>query len=108
MAEIDIDRQYLQQHWMHSHEEDTASEMVFRPVTYKFPRSRGRIGYEFKSNGKCTITGFGPTDRSQKSGSKWELNITDHIEIIVKLKSGEIHTLKVITISRDKLVMLRK
>jgi hypothetical protein len=68
---------------MHSHEEDTASERVFHPVTYKFPRSRGRIGYEFKSNGECTITGFGPTDRSQKSGCKCELDITDHIKIIV-------------------------
>lgn len=108
MNESDLISKYLNQHWIHSHEEDTASETVFRPATYKFPRSRGRVGYEFKPNGKCTVTGFGPDDRSQKRDSKWELKITDPKEITVTLESGEIRVLRLITVMENKLVVLKE
>ena len=32
-------------------EEDTNTEMVFRPATYNFPRSRGRRSFELKTDG---------------------------------------------------------
>src|SRR5260370_746002 len=41
----DIAPQLLQRRWMHSREEDTATEMVFRPASYHFPPARGRTGF---------------------------------------------------------------
>ena len=46
-----INQDALYQHWVHSHEEDTNTEIVFRPATYNFPRSRGRRSFELKTDG---------------------------------------------------------
>ena len=35
----------LQQEWVHSREEDTPTEMVFRPASYDFPPARGRKSF---------------------------------------------------------------
>ena len=69
MKESGIARQYLYQHWVHSYEEDTESEMVYRPAAFAFPPSRGRTGFEFSPGGACTVIGIAPTDGSQKSAS---------------------------------------
>ncbi len=41
-----VDRSRLCQRWIHSHEEDTDTEMVYRPADFAFPPSRGRTGFE--------------------------------------------------------------
>jgi hypothetical protein len=56
-----IDRKALAQKWVHSHEEDTDDEMVFRPASYAFPRSRGRNSFELEAGGQLVTSGIGPT-----------------------------------------------
>jgi hypothetical protein len=70
-------------HWVHSHEEDNSSGMVFRPSTYNFPRSRGRNGFQLHSDGTAQTSGPGPGDAVETQSANWkigsggELNLTD-------------------------------
>ena len=68
-----IDEEKLLGNWIHSHEEDTRGEMVFRPSTYSFPLSRGRRSLELAPGGKLTEGGPGPTDRTQQAQGNWSL-----------------------------------
>ena len=43
--------------WVHSHEEDTATEQVFRRAHYAFPPSRGREALELRSDGTAAVHG---------------------------------------------------
>ena len=66
-------RDLLCRRWIHSHEEDTETEMVFRPATYPFPRSRGRISFELRPDGTLVEQGIGPTDRRTEATGRWAL-----------------------------------
>ena len=63
----------LCKHWMHSHEEDTEEETVYRPASYQFPPARGRTGFELNPDGSLTEHGIGPTDRRTRTAGKWKL-----------------------------------
>jgi hypothetical protein len=75
--------------WLHSHEEDTPTEMVFRPSTYRFPPSRGgRIGFQLHHDGTALALGPGPTDKPEQQPADWtigpnklELRIPDKEEV---------------------------
>lgn len=75
--------------WLHSHEEDTPTEMVFRPSTFRFPPSRGgRIGFELSKDGTAMAFGPGPTDKPEQDAGNWtlggnklELRIPDKKEV---------------------------
>lgn len=108
MQESERVRQYIVQRWMHSHEEDTASEMVYRPATFNFPRSRGRSGFDFRPDGMCTVIGIGPTDRSQTSECRWEVHDAEDVEIIIHLEGDRRRILHVKEIEQDKLVVLKQ
>jgi hypothetical protein len=49
--------------WVHSHEEDTPDEMVFRSADYAFPPSRGREAIELRPDGSYAGTVPGPVDK---------------------------------------------
>jgi len=69
-----IDPERLQGRWVHSHEEDTEDEMVFRSADsgYEFPRSRGREALELHPDGSYGGTAPGPTDKPEASaGGSW-------------------------------------
>jgi hypothetical protein len=57
------DRDRLAGRWVHSHEEDTADEMVFRSADYAFPPSRGREAIELRPDGSYAGTVPGPVDK---------------------------------------------
>jgi hypothetical protein len=63
----------LCQLWVHSHEEDTNAEVVFRPESYEFPPSRGRFSFELKEDGNLVRFGIGPTDKATPTGGSWKL-----------------------------------
>jgi hypothetical protein len=67
------EKELLSQHWVHSHEEDTDREMVFRPASFDFPLSRGRRSIDLKPDGKAVESGPGPTDRTQTSEGAWKV-----------------------------------
>ena len=67
-------KKVLSQHWVHSHEEDSDTEMVFRPASYAFPPSRGRTSFDLRPDGGLIERGPGPTDRSEQTEGKWQLD----------------------------------
>ena len=100
-------REELYQHWMHSYEEDTPNEMVFRPATFKFrDRSRGRLSFELKMDGSMVQYPIGPTDQSQASQGNWKLE-GNHLVLITDPKSGPERILEIASASPDRLVVRR-
>jgi len=70
---IEIKSKDLHGKWIHSHEEDTADQMVFRPASYAFPPSRGRVSFELGADGHLQQTGIAPDDRRGITGGSWKL-----------------------------------
>jgi hypothetical protein len=69
-----IDPERLQGRWVHSHEEDTDDEIVYRSASsgYDFPRSRGREALELHADGSYGGVVPGPTDKpEQVGGGTW-------------------------------------
>ncbi len=100
-----IDRNALRQHWVHSHEEDTETERVFRPASFAFPRSRGRSAMALKPDGEIVETGPGPTDRPQESQGTWKLDAEDTLSIFEKGKKKPARTMKILSLDKDRLVV---
>ena len=65
-----IDPEQVQGRWVHSHEEDTDDELVYRSEAsgYDFPRSRGREALELHPDGSYGGVVPGPTDKPEASG----------------------------------------
>ena len=60
--------------WVHSHEEDTDREQVFRPAEHPFPPSRGRTSFELRRDGTYVESSPGPVDAPQESTGSWSLD----------------------------------
>jgi hypothetical protein len=58
-----VEREHLAGRWVHSHEEDTGDELVFRQAGYAFPPSRGRESIELKPDGSYAGSVPGPVDK---------------------------------------------
>jgi len=65
-----IEPERLEGRWVHSHEEDTEDEIVFRSEAsgYDFPRSRGREALELNADGSYGGVVPGPVDKPEASG----------------------------------------
>jgi len=100
-----IDRNALHQHWVHSHEEDTATETVYRPASFAFPRSRGRSAMALKPDGGIVETGPGPTDRPQESRRTWKLEEDGALSIYEKGKKKPKRTMKIVSLDKERLVV---
>jgi hypothetical protein len=92
-----VNQRDLHRHWMHSHEEDTDGEMVFRPASYRFPPARGRTGFDLKEDGSVIEHGIGPTDRTTRTSRRWTLD--GHT-----LKIGD-RAMTIVSLDRDRLVL---
>ena len=71
-----IDPAQLQGRWVHSHEEDTEDEIVYRAESsgYDFPRSRGREALELNPDGSYSGVAPGPTDKPEATpGGTWSV-----------------------------------
>ena len=100
-----IDRSALERAWLHSHEDDTADETVYRPADYAFPPSRGRQGFELRSDGSCLETAIGPTDRPQEATGTWEL--TDDDTLVLSRPGEPDQRWRVRDVTEDRLVVER-
>jgi hypothetical protein len=96
-----VDRSTLVGHWVHSHEEDSGDEIVFRPAGYGFPPSRGRRALELRPDGKASRTDPGPTDKPESAPAGWELCDGDVLEV-----DGE--RLPIVSAEPDRLVLRRR
>jgi hypothetical protein len=100
-----IDKNALYQHWVHSHEEDTETERVFRPASFAFPRSRGRSAMALKSDGSLVETGPGPIDRPQEGQGSWKLAEDNTLSIHETGKKKPKRTMKIVSLDRNRLVL---
>ena len=103
---MEIDPQQLAQRWLHSHEEDSDTEMVFRPADYDFGPSRGRMGLELKPDHSCTNIGIAPTDGPIESQAVWEVD--DDQNLIIYGSSGSpSQVFQIVSLQKDRLVVKR-
>lgn len=102
---VDIDA--LCGQWIHSREEDTKEEIVYRPVGYPLPPSRGRSGIELRADKTYRRSDIGPTDTSAVRDGQWLLEDGDEVRIRVE-SDGKQETLTVASLDNDRLVVRRK
>jgi hypothetical protein len=90
--------------WVHSHEEDTPAEMVFRPASFHFPPSRGRRAFELKPDGSYVESGPGPADRPLQTYGRWTLEGPGRLKLQTAAGgSSQVMPLKLV--SPDRLIV---
>lgn len=100
-----VSPQSLHGDWVHSHEEDTDREMVFRPAERELPPSRGRRRLALRPDGTFTGTSPGPTDQPQDSEGSWELEAGESL-VLTRGPAGEpAEQLSIASAERDRLVV---
>lgn len=87
--------------WIHSHEEDTDTETIYRPASFAFPASRGRRGLELRDDGMLMETTIGATDVPGEAAGRWELRPDG--TLMLRSNSGVLR-LRVIRVEPDRLV----
>jgi hypothetical protein len=102
-----VDEKDLYQHWVHSHEEDTATEKVFRPARYSFPRSRGRASFELKPDGTLIERRIGPTDRGQEVHGVWKLQGEDQLAFYQRSETQPYRAQQIISVDKDRMIIAR-
>jgi hypothetical protein len=101
-----VDRKSLAQKWVHSHEEDTPNETVFRPASYTLPPSRGRQAFQLDPQGTLLSFGPGPDDRTVQNEGRWELDRDDRLHL--RPERAAAATMQVLSVGPDKLVVKRQ
>src|SRR5262249_44876939 len=95
----------LPRHWVHSHEEDSGDQMVFRPSTYTFPRSRGRQEFDLVPDGTLRATRPGPTDKRESSAGSWSLEPGG--VLVIQPEGSDALRFSVVSVDNEKLVVKR-
>jgi len=98
-----IDLTTLAQKWVHSHEEDTNNEVVFRPSSYRLPPSRGRRSFQLTPNGSMVEQGIGPDDRPTQITGTWNLNDANELELA--RPDGQKTVLHLLSAAPDRLIV---
>ena len=93
--------------WRHSHEEDKPGVKVFRPSSYKFPRSRGRTGFDIKQNGDFVQYEIAPTDGLAKKTGRWKAAGKDAITVSFPGLEAKPVTIKIISLE-DGVLKIKK
>lgn len=94
----------LHQRWIHSHEEDTGANMVFRPASFNFPPSRGRMGFELRPDQTMTEIGIAPMDGPEETPGKWELR-KSKLSFYKPSSSKPTRTLNIVSADHERLVV---
>jgi hypothetical protein len=99
-------REALLGRWVHSHEEDSEDETVFRPATHAFPPSRGRASFELRPDGSYVETSPGPVDVPEESSGRWSL---EDGRLVLEAEGGRPgQTWELTGAARDRLAMRRR
>jgi hypothetical protein len=97
----------LTNRWIHSHEEDTDSEMVFRSADFNFPRSRGRTGFELRPDKSLVEIQPGAGDRPEETDGRWELQLGKKLLFFKPGAKEPTRALKIVSADNDKLVVAK-
>ncbi len=91
-------------HWVHSHEEDRDGEMVFRPASFSFPRSRGRDSFELQKDA-LVQRGHGPGDAATVKGGTWSLSDDGKLTFFDDSGTKAARVLAVLSVAPDRLTL---
>jgi hypothetical protein len=106
MPEDEIPKEVLNRRWLHSHEEDSGGEMVYRPANYDFPPSRGRTGFELRPDGSAAVLGPAPTDAPQEHSGTWKIDATKRLVVHVP-ELQQTQSMTIVSSDPDRLVVRR-
>ena len=90
--------------WVHAHEEDTDTEMVFRPPGHPLPPSRGRTAFELRNDETCAYLGIGRDDRGEASSGSWRFD-EQTSALSLNLPDGTHQVFPVASADKEKLVV---
>lgn len=96
----------LCQCWVHSYEEDTDTESVYRPANFAFPPARGRTGFELLADKSCNRVGIAAADGSEVTAGTWDIEDEDTLRIRIDCEDSS-QVLTVTSISHDRLAIRR-
>jgi len=102
-----IDTNLLVGQWQHSREEDTPTEMVYRPAGFPLPPSRGRSGLEFAEDGTFKRIGIGATDVSNVKEGSWQLDDVNAGHVRVEVE-GQPQVLEIRDLKQDRMTVKRE
>ncbi len=91
--------------WLHSHEEDSATERVYRRSGFDFPPSRGRDGYEFRPDRSATYIGIAARDGAAPNACKWRVRTGARPEIVLTFPNGQQRVLQVTSVDQERLLI---
>lgn len=94
-------------HWVHSHEEDTTDIKVYRPHDHRFPRSRGRRGFEIKENGEFIRYDIAPDDRIKRVQGHFKVEGRNRFHIFFEDPKFKSYTMNIVSLSENVLKLRR-
>lgn len=100
-----LDEGSLRGRWVHSHEEDSDDEMVFRPATHPFPPSRGRTSFELREDGSYLERSPGPVDVPEETDGSWAVE-GDRV-VFSPSEEAPAHAWQVTSLEANRLVVRR-
>lgn len=107
MASMQIEPEALTRRWVHSHEEDTETEIVYRPESYAFPPARGREGFDLRADRSCIDIGIGPADKALAQPGRWDLGADGRLRIWSDPGRKDLRILQLVSLDKDRLVVER-
>lgn len=108
MSKEKVPMKELCKRWIHSYEEDTDSEVVYRSAGFNFPPARGRTGFELRPDYGFSEIGIAPTDGSVESEGTWELDTAQDLKIRMHGPLGASRVLPVLSVGPNRLVVRKK
>jgi hypothetical protein len=98
---VALGRDALAGSWVHSHEEDSDGERVYRPATFELPPSRGRDAFELRSDGTLVARRPGPVDVPEEQTGTWDVRGDQ----LVLTSGGAERVLEVVSVEPERLVV---
>ncbi len=81
MNDIETQRRALLGTWWRVPEEEAGGAAVYRREGTPLPPARGRDGFTLQEDGSALLRGSGPTDRSTKTDSRWQLDAQGRLHV---------------------------
>lgn len=94
----------LAHRWLHSHEEDTPGQTVYRTAGYAFPPARGRDAFELRADGTALDAPIAPQDGNLSAPARWELH-GDLLHLYSDGGKKPLRTLRILSSKADRLVL---
>lgn len=97
----------LLRQWIHSFEEDSESEKVYRPSDFDFALSRRpREFFQLNQDGSLVTSDNFETDKPTSKNGKWDLDGDD--TLIFYPNENEAQTQKIASIDKNRLVLKKE